>query len=590
MQITRVMNTEISAETTSELLQCLGDMFYGMYHINLVDNYFEEITTNITMRKALGKNGDARAALELAAKKLVKDGSKKVMAEFNNFDTIAERLSTKPSVTCHFEGITAGWTEATLIASKRNRMGDVTDVLLVFRSIQDEVDAREESQKQIDSRNRLIDTLMKEYDNVFLIDVETRDYNYITVNGRPVAHNEDMGDTLEHNDADVALATYLDRCVFEDDKDMMRPFLQVKSLNELTPDEGGVSRIYRRLFSDGSIKFFQLISMRFVGADGGSKLVICFRDVNESITAQKKNEEGKVKLALLGEAAKVLYPFIIQDNITKGIVLDCYNAIFPDAPDIEGLSLDQMLKTVATTIPNDDQRELFYNTFKADVLLQAHDRGENIIKMRLKQMYIDEPHWVEQICVLIDGDDGDVYSISMVRTIDEELKRNRELEDAKRRAERDALSGLLNHGAFQNLMNLYKYSDEIAIILIDIDSFKDVNDTYGHVIGDEVIKYVAECIKLSFRSSDFICRTGGDEFAIIMTGIDKNGKPAIVSKLDYLMKTVVNKPDLLPDITLSVGIAMATGMEYPDSDELFKSADRAMYYVKEHGKDGYKFV
>lgn len=587
MQISRVMNTEINQETTAELLQCLGDMFYGMYHIDIANNYFEEISTNVTMRQALGKNGDARKALEYAARNLVKDSSRSAMEEFNNIDTMADRLSTNTSVSCHFEGVTAGWTEATLIVSKRNRMGTVTDVLMVFKCIQEEVDQKAATQKKIDRDNEIIDTMLKEYYNVFLVDTATRDFTYIMVNGRPVVHDEDMGDTLKYNDADVALSTYLDKCVHPDDRDMMRPFMEVSALAANTADDEGFTRIYRRVYSDGSTKFYQLVSRK--PSNNSDKLIVCFRDVNNGFLARKKHEESKVKLALLGEAVKEIYPFIFEQNVSKSIVLDCYNGVFPDAMSIEGLSGDMLMEHVLTTIPQPDHKEAFARKFSAKALLDSFNRGEKVLTIRIKQMYNDIPHWVDILCVLIQGEDGDIYSISMVRIVDEELRQIKELEDAKKRAERDALSGLLNRGAFESLKDMHKSSEDLAIILIDIDSFKAVNDGYGHIIGDEVIKYVSDCIKASFRSSDYICRIGGDEFAILMTGVDVNSKNAIENKLNYLMKTVVNKPDILPDITLSAGVAMAVDMVAPDSEELFKLADKALYYVKENGKNGYKF-
>jgi diguanylate cyclase (GGDEF)-like protein len=131
------------------------------------------------------------------------------------------------------------------------------------------------------------------------------------------------------------------------------------------------------------------------------------------------------------------------------------------------------------------------------------------------------------------------------------------------------------------------HDENIALILIDIDYFKTVNDTLGHDGGDAVLKKVAGQLTKYFRSSDYACRIGGDEFAVILTNIDESLKQVVETKVISLREGMMDTQDGLPEITLSAGIAFSE----PNltSEGLFKHADSALYLVKESGRNGYRF-
>lgn len=154
-------------------------------------------------------------------------------------------------------------------------------------------------------------------------------------------------------------------------------------------------------------------------------------------------------------------------------------------------------------------------------------------------------------------------------------------------AEHDVLTGLLNRGAFDKLTRYLQESIEpTALILLDVDNFKGVNDTYGHQIGDEALKRVSELLKEHFRSNDYPARTGGDEFAVIMTNISPKEKDIIRSKLTAVNDSLSKAEGNVPKLSLSAGIAFAQIGYKP---QLYKMADEALYKTKENGKCGYTF-
>ena len=153
----------------------------------------------------------------------------------------------------------------------------------------------------------------------------------------------------------------------------------------------------------------------------------------------------------------------------------------------------------------------------------------------------------------------------------------------RHQAEHDALTDALNRGSFERILDIYDTGDSpFALILIDVDTFKSVNDTYGHAAGDEILKKVCSLLKRAFRSIDYVCRIGGDEFAIVMVEMTSNLQYTIKEKIQWVNEELGQEKDGLPAVGLSVGAAFSD-RENP-GESIFKDADKALYYVKEHGK------
>lgn len=159
----------------------------------------------------------------------------------------------------------------------------------------------------------------------------------------------------------------------------------------------------------------------------------------------------------------------------------------------------------------------------------------------------------------------------------------------KNKAERDELTGLLNRTAFNDLEEFYKNaSEELAFLIIDVDNFKEVNDNYGHTVGDQALKKVADLLSECFRSNDFPIRYGGDEFVVIMTELKHEQKGVIERKLNYINDSLQNNnTNDVPKLSVSVGIAFSSN---GFAEDLFKRADEALYKTKQNGRCGYTFA
>lgn len=161
-------------------------------------------------------------------------------------------------------------------------------------------------------------------------------------------------------------------------------------------------------------------------------------------------------------------------------------------------------------------------------------------------------------------------------------------------AHHDALTGLGNRLLFHKqlgeaLVSRKRNGDDLAVLFIDLDGFKAINDSLGHVTGDSLLKHLASRLRNALREGDKIARLGGDEFAIIQVGREQPKEAgALARRLTELVGTpfVIDQQRLV--IGASIGIAIAEG-EYQDPEQLLRAADLAMYRAKAEGRGRFRF-
>lgn len=153
-----------------------------------------------------------------------------------------------------------------------------------------------------------------------------------------------------------------------------------------------------------------------------------------------------------------------------------------------------------------------------------------------------------------------------------------------KKAEYDALTGILNRHAFDEICeNSAEKKQQIALLLVDLDNFKSINDNFGHKGGDIALQELARILTETFRTDDYISRIGGDEFAIILPHCTKAAVNIIKQKILSVNEKLVNIKDGIKPVSVSVGVAFS---DDGFNEDLFKKADKALYIVKEKGKRG----
>jgi len=180
-----------------------------------------------------------------------------------------------------------------------------------------------------------------------------------------------------------------------------------------------------------------------------------------------------------------------------------------------------------------------------------------------------------------------------VATHEDITERRRAEEEIAYLARHDALTDLANRRLFneqlEEILTRHKGDDSVAVLCLDIDRFKSVNDTLGHPIGDMLLKAAAERLRNCVRESDLIARLGGDEFAIVQVGVSQ---PTEATALSTRIIDAISAPYELDGhqvvVGMSVGIAVAPN-DGSDAAQLLKNADMALYRAKADGRGVYRF-
>jgi diguanylate cyclase (GGDEF)-like protein/PAS domain S-box-containing protein len=233
----------------------------------------------------------------------------------------------------------------------------------------------------------------------------------------------------------------------------------------------------------------------------------------------------------------------------------------PDDIDLDAQSLEQLL---AGEIPNSQVEKRY-----------RHAWGHYV--------------WVLVTTSIVrDEDRKPLHIVTQVQDISERKEMARRLEYV---VNHDFLTGLLNRRHFElelakEIERATRYGAPGAVLLIDLDNFKDINDTFGHRAGDDVLKGVAGLLRQRLRHTDMIARVGGDEFAVLLTQTDAE-QVRIVA--DEVVKALARETAVLADqsirITASVGVAMFDGLT---DTEVLAYADLAMYEAKETGRNRFE--
>ncbi len=175
--------------------------------------------------------------------------------------------------------------------------------------------------------------------------------------------------------------------------------------------------------------------------------------------------------------------------------------------------------------------------------------------------------------------------VGLRRTMEEQMRFMASHDDLTKLANRNLLQERLTQAIYQHA----RHQEKLALMFIDLDGFKAVNDQFGHHVGDELLVHVAEILTRCVRKSDTVARFGGDEFVILLTGlVDRDDAAIVAEKILHQLSFPIGLSTCQAQINASIGIAL-----YPDDgtdeSQMLKIADGLMYLAKDAGKGRYRF-
>lgn len=275
---------------------------------------------------------------------------------------------------------------------------------------------------------------------------------------------------------------------------------------------------------------------------------------------------------------------VLDDGVLMTDASHYITWVNPAFTKITGYTLEDVKGKKPSILSSGKHNAEFYNYMKNKLRSGERWQGEIWNRRKSGEVY---PEWLS-INHVKDEDSRIVNYVGVFTDITKQIKRE---EASRHLAMHDPLTGLANRNLLDKALELAVLNSKrtkkgMAVLFIDIDSFKLVNDTFGHLVGDEVLKDVATNITSSIRESDLAARPGGDEFVVILENLNGIDSAMEVARKISTPVPVTVDPSML--VSFSIGISYFDGNGNADSTSLMRHADRAMYEAKNSGKNTIK--
>jgi len=327
---------------------------------------------------------------------------------------------------------------------------------------------------------------------------------------------------------------------------------------------------------NGELYWDAVIINPVLGADGA---IGHFVAVQEDITERKRVEQT------------LLLNAHILNNVSEGIAVTDAEQRFcfvnPAFTAITGYAAEQVIGKSPKLLSSGLMEKTFYGKMWGGIVETGRWQGEIIDRRKSGESY---PEWLS-ISVLKDEHGKITHYISVFADISERKAVEQRMTHM---AQHDFLTGLPNRMLLldrmaQALTHARRIGRKVAVMFLDLDRFKNINDMLGHVVGDKLLQEVAGRISRTSRSGDTVCRLGGDEFVVMLTDIERSDDVSGIA--DKLLESVAGTCLIdghEVEITTSIGISI-----FPDDGDegsvLLQHADAAMYHAKQNGRNHYHF-
>lgn len=325
--------------------------------------------------------------------------------------------------------------------------------------------------------------------------------------------------------------------------------------------------------------------------------LVKYRKHLESLVEKRTNELNEANRQLMKEIderiekeRQLLLAASVIENTIEGITItDCFGTILqvnPAFTQITGFTPEEAIGKTPRILKSEKHDEQFYSSMWQSLIKRGNWSGEIWNRRKNGDAY---PEWLS-INAIKDELGNITHFVAVFHDISEVKQGEEKL---KYQANHDTLTGLPNRQLFNDRLEMAiafakRHSQKVAVIFIDLDNFKNVNDTLGHYVGDILLQRVAETLKKCVRTEDTVARLGGDEFMLILQDILTESNAVETSRrilTEFAKPININGNEFF--INASLGITI-----YPDDGEdvltMVKNADLAMYRVKETGKNGYQ--
>jgi diguanylate cyclase (GGDEF)-like protein/PAS domain S-box-containing protein len=358
----------------------------------------------------------------------------------------------------------------------------------------------------------------------------------------------------------------------------IRPEEDVPAVLALLPQlpERVSPAIFRHKKKDGSIIDVEISSFEFISGGRRRRLVMA-HDITERHQSERRLRESEARYRLLFERNLAG----VYRATTDGRILDCNDAF---ARVFGYGSREDLLDKPASS--------LYFDSNERDQMIQLLRVQRAITNQEGRLRRRDgSPVWVIENMTMLEGHEAGVIEGTIIDITDRKYAQD----EIEYQAYHDVLTGLPNRLLFRDrismaLAHARRTSRSMAIMFLDLDDFKAVNDSLGHTVGDRLLQAVALRLVGAMRAEDTVARMGGDEFTVLLSDVtDGRGAATVARKILEAVGAplVLDGHDLR--VTTSIGVAVFPGDGF-DAETLLKNADRAMYRAKKLGRNNYQYA
>lgn len=361
-------------------------------------------------------------------------------------------------------------------------------------------------------------------------------------------------------------------------------FLELVKQNQMEPVSCELP-----FFTKSGQKVWLQLSGEILFDEGGRpvRAVGYYTDITEQKLEQKRRRDSKKALELL--RLQAVYDFRVDltgDTVTFGEKEE------GSWEDVAGFRFEgtytQLIHFLVQDIILPEFRTVFREFMNREKLLRCYQDGRRMECLDYQRQYQGEPRWMRAVVHLVSFEDSNhIFAYVFVMDIDEQKRQELQLTML---AETDVLTGMYNRQAAIPKIKEYLRNmgdGPAALVMFDLDNFKQANDVFGHAYGDSIISENARKLKNCFRGGDIVCRIGGDEFLVLCKNIREEDMNRKLSSILEAMTVTYQKEDQEIFFSVSAGYAMIPeqGREF---DDLYQKADIALFTAKMSGKCSYK--
>lgn len=567
-----------------KVLSALIGTYACVVKVSLRENRFKFLIAGSRAAKAFEEEGDnCTAGIKKMLNSLVSFPFRKDVEAFLDFSTLEARLSGKKFINLEYVRRDGSWSILSFIPYETDENGSLRTILFTAQDEFKDNERHQISQNSMKVQEDIAFALSTKYISIYHVNLDKDIFSIqqITAGLRTEVSNF----VKQPQTFSGAIESYIKLFVSPDDQDFLRQTFERDNILKRFRNEPNFSVRYKVKPNPQHQTYFEIYFVDTSKNRNEHLMVISWRCVDDlmvkeiayqkilKMTLDNTNKTYKEILNLQSSGIVAYYA-----NSKKIIIINeaAYKILGTER--IENLEEDFYKLIKQWKI--EDPKKLFYilKNLKLDqkpfqfefTLMNNKAQKTNIIAHAKK--------------IILDGDREEVVLITLT-DITEKIKLQEHLQFL---SETDSLTQIPNRSyGEQQIREIIEKKEEGAFCLLDVDKFKFINDTFGHIAGDTVLKTVASTLKNSFRKKDIVFRLGGDEFGVFLRDI-KNESEA--KKVVGVFKSEMKKFDFYftrsVSVTLSIGVTLC---DYSNDDESFDTiyvrADSAMYKSKKDNSD-----